>query len=108
MNFSLPPTGDWFTIVRKDMEELELDLYIGKISGLNQNNFKNIGGKHIRETAFNNLIDKKQQHMKMEDIHYNDPKIQTYFKHPEINKFEARNICTTYPTQKCQSDKIEN
>ena len=87
-----PEPGDWSAYVKKDMEELELDLDIEEISRLSKNNFKNIVKKKIRKVAFKKLMDKKHQHKKMKNLHYNDLKIQTYLKNPEINKFEASNI----------------
>ena len=92
LQWTKPEPGDWSTLVKKDLEELELDLDIEEISGISKNNFKKIVKKKIRKVAFKNLMDKKQQHKKMNEIHYNDLKLQTYLKNPQINKFEARNI----------------
>ena len=74
------------------MKEPKFDLDIEEISGLSQHNSKNTVQKKIRKVAFKKLMDKKHQHKKMKNLHYNDLKIQTYLKNPEINKFEASNI----------------
>ena len=75
-----PVKDDWAETIKKDIEDIELNLSEENIRLMKKGKFKNILKKKIHQAAFKDLQNKKLFHSKVDHIIYSDFKVQKYVK----------------------------
>ena len=74
-----PVKNDWYLSVVDDLKEFEIDMTFEDIKEMKKGKFKDIIKGKIREKAFNDLQNLKNIHSKLDNIKYEEFKIQDYF-----------------------------
>ena len=72
--------NDWIKQVKQDMTELEINLTYDQIKQASKNEFKKFVKETIKKKAFEFLMKKKGTHSKMNELQYNELKLQSYLK----------------------------
>ena len=75
-----PVKGDWVNTIRKDLEELEINLSFEEIKTNTKEQFKRIVKEHVNEKAFEYLKNLQQTHSKAKPIQYEKFSLQNYLK----------------------------
>ena len=65
---SNPSRGDWVVTVKKNLEDLQIDLEFEEIEQLSEKQFKDLVDKAVEDLAFEYLIDLKNCHSKVDHI----------------------------------------
>ena len=93
-----PSKGDWTELVKRDLEDLNIPCSFEVIKSKSKEAFNNLVKKKTKEFAFKLLQEKKHSHTKMENINYEDLKIQTYFTRQDI-RTEQKKILFKFRTR---------
>ena len=75
-----PVKDDWALTVKDDMKDIDLGLTEEKIKGMKKYKFMKILKEKIINAALSYLKKIKIKHSKMDILHYNNIKLQEYFK----------------------------
>ena len=75
-----PTKKDWVTTIKRDMDELKINLEFEDIRLLKKSEFKNMIKQKIENLALEKLELKKLSHSKVYQIQHNFLKMQTYLK----------------------------
>ena len=73
-----PTRGDWVSSVKKDLEDLELDMDFDQIEACTKEAFKEKVKKHIKVAAFKMLTNIQQTHSKSSCMEYKELALQKY------------------------------
>ena len=87
-----PVKNDWTKKVQEDLNELNIDLSLEEIKKKSENSFKRLVKIKTEELALDYLLNLKENHTKMDNIHYSQLKMQMYLKSDKIPVNEAKNI----------------
>lgn len=90
--WNYPVKDDWTLEVKKNLEELEIDLSLEKIKMKSKNSFKRLVKIKTKEYTLNYLLNLQDGHKKMENLHYTELKLQNYLKDSKIPVAEAKNL----------------
>ena len=93
-----PCKGDWSEIVKKDLEDLELPRSFDEIKRKSKYSFKNLVKKKTNEYTFKKLKSMQESHSKMNNLKYEEIKIQNYFSRTDINN-EQKQIIFQFRTR---------
>ena len=89
-----PSKGDFFCLLQSEREKYGIQFTDEEISSMSKNRFKQIVNTQVRKFAYTSLIQRAMSHSKSTKIAekstYKNFKIQSYLKHPEINKEEGQ------------------
>ena len=84
-----PTKGDWVSMVKQDIEDLELDMTFDQIKACSKETFKDSVKKHVKAAAFKYLITLQKTHSKAKMMHYSELNLQQYLDsdcNPMTNK----------------------
>ena len=87
-----PVKGDWTLEVKQNMCEFEITMNLEELSSKSKLSFKRLLREKTREYALKKLLEAKEKHSKMSNLHYKELKTQNYLKDPNISVEEAKNI----------------
>ena len=89
---NFPCKGDWSEIVRRDLEDLEIQESFEQIKNKSRGVFKNLVKKKTREFALRRLQNSQSKHSKMNNLQYENIEIQDYFLRKDINNEQKKLI----------------
>ena len=72
--------GDWAKTVEDDRIEIDVNMDDEMISTISKHKFKELVKKSVQKKAFDDLILMKKTHSKMDNLNYDQLKIQNYLK----------------------------
>ena len=75
-----PVKGDWVHTIKKDLEELEINLSFEEIKANTKEQFKRVVKEHVNEKAFEYLKNLQQTHSKAKPIQYEKFSLQNYLR----------------------------
>ena len=84
-----PTKGDWVSMVKQDIGDLELDMTFDQIKACSKETFKDSVKKHVNAAAFKYLITLQKTHSKAKMMHYSELNLQQYLDsdcNPMTNK----------------------
>lgn len=84
--------GDWSSIIKQDMEVIELKMSETEIKETGQAKFKKVVRQLVRKAAFKYLQEKKDTHTKIKGIAYKDLKMQEYLESQLLTFEEASTL----------------
>ena len=87
-----PTRGDWTQTVKENMEEFGIPADFEYLVSKSKDSFKKIVKSKAREFAFEDLLEKKEKHSKMEHLNYTELKIQPYLSLDGVVIEHVRNI----------------
>ena len=87
-----PTRGDWTVTVRDNLNEFGIPEDMEFLKSKTKEGFKNIVKKKARKVALNELLNMKANHSKMENLKYEELKIQSYFHLDGIKAETMRNM----------------
>ena len=87
-----PVKDDWTVQVKKDLQDLEIDMTLEEMRKKSKNSFKRMVKVKAKEFALDYLQKLKEKHTKMDNLQYLDLKLQNYLKDDAISVMEARNL----------------
>ena len=87
-----PVKGDWVEEVKLNLSELGINLSLDEIKSKSKASFKRMVKAKIKEYTLNHLLELKEKHSKMDNLHYSELKMQDYLRDPKISVVEAKNI----------------
>ena len=90
--WNYPVKGDWTESVRSDLADFGLSFTLDQLKLVSKRSFKKSIKIKTKEFAFKTLLEKKDGHSKMKDLHYNELKLQSYLKDPGISVSEAQDL----------------
>ena len=73
-----PTRGDWVSLVKQDIKDLELDMTLDQIKACSKETFKDIVKKHVTTAAFKYLISLQKTHSKANMMQYRELNFQQY------------------------------
>ena len=80
-----PVKGDWVTLVKEDLETIEIHLSEEEIVKTKKTHFKKLVRKYVKDAVFKKLKDMQKEHTKIKDIKYDSFKIQPYLVSDTLN-----------------------
>ena len=83
---------DWTATVKTDLSDIGLSLDLDFIKSKSEFSFKTMIKRRVREYAFYTLLEKKESHIKLDNIFYSELKMQEYLKLKNMSAFEAKEI----------------
>ena len=87
-----PTKGDWTESVKVDLLDFGLTFTLDQLRCISKNSFKRIVKQSTKAYALKYLLNIKEKHSKMKNLHYTELKMQSYFRDPGIPVAEAQNI----------------
>ena len=87
-----PVKDDWTITVQQDLKDFKINLSLEEIKGKTEWSFKRLVKKKSNEYALDYLLKMKQKHSKMDNLQYEELKIQNYLKDENITVKEAQNL----------------
>ena len=85
-----PQKGDWWLTVKKDIEQLNLNLSLHEIKSMSKESFKNLVQKAVKAEAFNWLSIKKCKSKKVKNVPHGRLEIQKYLSQPIMSTKETK------------------
>ena len=102
-----PLRGDWWIMVKSDLEDLMIDLSLHEIKNMSKDTFKTLIHTAVKSRAFSWLVSKQSQSEKIRNIFYSKLEMQSYLEQPILTTnqtkflFSARGkmlfVRTNYP-----------
>ena len=92
LQWNYPCKEDWTEELKNNLEELNINLTLDEIKMKSENSFKKLVKIKTREYALEYLLKIKMKHTKMDGLHYNELKMQKYFKDKNKSVAEATNL----------------
>ena len=87
-----PVKDDWTSQDQKDMEDLNVDMSLKEIKLKSEYSFKKYIKIKMKEYTLEHLLSQKEEHSKMDNLHYVELKIQNYLTDDGISVQEAKNV----------------
>ena len=87
-----PNSWDWTFQVKNDMKDLGLDLSHEEIEEFSKHKFKMMIKEKVRDRTFSILLEEKEKHSKMKNLHYSKYQTQSYLTNKDIPKNDALNV----------------
>ena len=85
-----PVKGDWILDVKKNLEELKLNLKTEEIMVMSKMKFRKLVLEAVRSKAFGDLLELKNSHKKVKHISYEHFEMQKYLKSKSLSNQEAK------------------
>ena len=85
-----PSNNDWTNRIKKDMDILNINITEEDIKSHNKIKFKKLVKRKSRQAAFKFLMNIKDSHSKLDNLHYKDLKMQKYLSSNLIYKNDAQ------------------
>ena len=79
-----PLPGDWWLTVRKDLEDLKLNLSLYEIRTMSKDKLKNLVNKAVESEAFLFLLEKQSKSDKVKNILYGQLELQKHLSKPVL------------------------
>ena len=87
-----PVKNDWVHSVKEDLRELKINLDFNEIKEKSKVSFSKLVKKHVIVGAFNYLMQLKNEHSKLTNLHYTKLEMQSYLKFKGMNKINAKSL----------------
>ena len=87
-----PVKDDWTITVQQDLKDFKINLSLEEIKGKTEWSFKRLVKKKSNEYALDYLLKMKLKHSKMDNLQYEELKIQNYLKDESITVKEAQTL----------------
>ena len=87
-----PVKDDWTEEAKANLEELDLDCTLEELKLKSQNSFKRMVKTKVKEYTLNYLLEVKEKHSKMDNLYYNNLKLQNYLKDGDKSVEEQQNL----------------
>ena len=87
-----PNKNDWTILVKQDLCDFNFEVDVSSIKRISESSFKNLVKKKAYDYEFNQLLEMKKTHSKMNDLVYSKLEIQNYLKLENLNKNEAQTL----------------
>ena len=87
-----PVKDDWTTQVQNDLQDLKIDLSLEDMKKKSEYSFKRLVKIKMKEFCLDYLLNKKERHSKMDNLHYVELKLQNYLTDDDISVKEAKNL----------------
>ena len=84
--------GDWTQQMKLDLEELDIPWNFEIIRSKSSTTFKELLNRKAKGYALRILTETQMKHSKMDNLHYSELRLQTYFKIPGIKNKEVLNL----------------
>ena len=88
-----PTRGDWWLLVKKDFEDINLEISEAEIMKLSEYSYKKLIKEKVREAAFQHYKTLQSQHSKISHIQYSNFEVQPYLV---SQKFTNKQCNTLY------------
>ena len=92
VQWSQPNKNDWTVLVKQDLRDFNIEENLSTIKGKSEWSFKNLVRIKAHKYEFNNLLDIKQLHSKMNNLEYSKFEVQNYLQLENMNSNEAQTI----------------
>ena len=92
--WEFPTRGDWSEQCKQDLEDFNIPTSLSYFEGKSQNMMKTLVNKKRREYGLKKFLTMKSPHSKMDNLIYNDLKLQNYLKCDELTVEESKIILT--------------
>ena len=79
-----PLPGDWWLTVRKDLEDLKLNLSLYEIRTMSKDKLKNLVNKAVESETFLFLLEKQSKSNKVKNILYGQLELQKHLSKPVL------------------------
>ena len=99
INWKYPVKDDWTSQVQKDIEDLKIDMSLEEIKQKSEYSFKRYVKIKMKEYCLEYLLNEKESHSKMDNMHYVDLKIPNYLTSINLEQ-EVQSSKKTIKTQK--------
>ena len=96
--------GDWYELLMKDFKFIEDDMIEEAIKSTTKQEFKNKIKKQVKEVAFKEFMKIKQNHSKLDGVHYTHLEIQPYLRSNQFSREERKLLFLL--RSKCHSSKF--
>ena len=87
-----PSKGDWTELVKVDLVDFKIEASFENIQNKSKDSFKRMVKTKAREYALKILLEKKFHHSKMENVNYNELKIQNYLMDENLSTNEMKTV----------------
>ena len=84
-----PKKGDFYDLVKKDIEMVKLDLNEEDIETMSKKKLKEIVKTKVKEAAFKHLMEQKLSKSKMDNIKYTKYELSPYMRSPLFTQEQA-------------------
>ena len=84
-----PKKGDFYDLVKKDIELVKLDLNEDDIETMSKKQLKEIEKRKVKEVAFKHLLEQKKSKSKMDNIKYTKYEVSPYMRSPLFTQEQA-------------------
>ena len=88
--WSQPTKNDWTSMVKQDLMDFNLEINLSNLKMKSEWSFKNLVKKKAHEYEFNELMNTKQKHSKLNDLNYTKLEMQRYLKLENLTTIEAQ------------------
>ena len=88
-----PFRGHWTLQVKQDLEDFGIHGKLEYLEGMSENSLKSLVKKKSIEFALEKFLDMRSSHSKLDNITYNELKVQDYLKSSEISTEENNGGC---------------
>ena len=85
-----PTKGDWTEAVKEDLKDFNIPCDFEYIENMSQEAFKRKVKVKAKDLALTNLKKLQENHSKMEKLHYNELKLQTYLKEEQFTIYQKK------------------
>ena len=75
-----PTRDDWYDLLKKDFEFVGLTIDENEIRAMSKLQYKNKIKPLVKKAAFEYFLKEKRRHSKLNEVSYNEFKIQSYLK----------------------------
>ena len=80
-----PTKKDWISTVKKDLEEIKVNMEVSEIKNMNKDDFVNLIKRKVEANALKELEQLKKKHSKVKMIKHEVLKLQNYLKPNKMN-----------------------
>ena len=87
-----PVKDDWTTQVQKDLQDLKIDLSLEDMKKKSEYSFNRLVKVKMNEFCLDYLLNIKERHSKMDNLHYVELKLQNFLTDDDISMKEAKNV----------------
>ena len=92
VQWNQPVKNDWTNFVKQDLIDFKIETNLSEIKNKSALCFKDLVRKKAREYEFNQLMNIKQTHSKLNNLCYTKLELQNYLKLETVNVVEAQTL----------------
>ena len=82
--------GDWTIQVRTDLDDFNIPGTLEYLEEISTNSLKNLIRKQCKEYALEKFLNMKKKHSKLDNLEYQEPKIQSYLELNNMNVEDSK------------------